>query len=297
MEDNRFTKRKKYLTIGNFEVECYKSSSRIRGEIPFAGMAFYHPGERMADFSFEIGEVEPDNSGKALFGSDSFAIPTFLYQRDTGWYDWRTRQNRGTQGLSFRIDPAWTRFVLYEDETETRGERAFWEFGHLFSYAVLNYDACVLHGVVMEYQGIGILVLAAAGTGKTTHTRMWRDHENALILNGDRCLCRKIREKWYAYGMPWAGSSGEYINRSVPVSVVVALERGAENVVTPVSSYDASICLMQRLFIPNWTGEMQTKAIDLAIDMAGSIPVLRFQCLPTLDSVQVLKTAILKVVR
>ena len=47
-----------------------------------------------------------------------------------------------------------------------------------------------------------------------------QDHKNALILNGDRCLCRKKHDVWYAYGMPWSGSSGEYINRRVPFGQV-----------------------------------------------------------------------------
>ena len=68
----------------------------------------------------------------------------------------------------------------------------------MFPYAVLNHHACVLHGVVMEYEGKGILVTAPAGTGKTTHTRMWRDWKHALILNGDRASAGS----WRAFGMP-----------------------------------------------------------------------------------------------
>ena len=56
-----------------------------------------------------------------------------------------------------------------------------------------------------------------------------QDHKNALILNGDRCLCRKKHDVWYAYGMPWSGSSGEYINRRVPISCIVCLNRGLYN--------------------------------------------------------------------
>lgn len=37
---------------------------------------------------------------------------------------------------------------------EQKGQDAFHEFGSLFCYAILNYDACVLHGVVMEYNGM-----------------------------------------------------------------------------------------------------------------------------------------------
>lgn len=293
MEPNWLNRRVKNLIIGDFVIACYKKSTDIRFEIPFAGMAFYQPGEQEADFKLMIDTVEPDDSGKLLFGSSDYRIPTFLYQRSNGSYNWLTRQDHDL-ALSYHISNDWTEFTLYEDETGSKGERAFYEFGSLFCYAVLNRQACVLHGVVMEYNGMGILVTAASGTGKTTHTRMWRNHENALILNGDRCLCRCIEGTWYAYGMPWSGSSGEYINRRVPISVIVSLKQSETNYVRKMDLFESNIYLMQRIFAPVWTGELQTKAFDLIGDMAEKILMLELNCRPDLESVQVLKDAIIK---
>lgn len=293
MEDNRFNRRIKNLTIGGFTIACTRICPGIRAEIPSSGMAFYHPEAAEADFQFKIDAVEPDNSGKLLFGSEDFMIPTFLWRRDSGCYDWITKQRDRTPGLAFRISPDWREFTLWRDETGSNGERAFHEFGSLFSYAVLNHDACVLHGVVMEYEGGGILVTAPAGTGKTTHTRMWRDMENALILNGDRCLCRKVDGVWYAYGMPWSGSSGEYINRRVKIGAIVALERGEENRVERMTAFPGALCLMQRIFAPVWQCRMQEEAFRLAEELATRIPVLKLFCRPEPESVQVLKRAVL----
>lgn len=292
MEDNRIRKSPKYLTIGDFSIAFQKESTNIKMDIPFSGMAFYHPEERACDFHFLIAAQETDKHRELLWGSEEFAIPTFLYQRHDGQFDWITKQKDRSPGLSFRISRDWNQFVLYEDHTKTNGERAFHEFGSLFSYAVLNHHACVLHGVVMEYNGMGILVLASAGTGKTTHTRMWRDHKNALILNGDRCLCRKNDGVWYAYGMPWSGSSGEYINRRVPISCIVCLNRGLQNTVQPLSIFDGTISLMQRIFAPVWPGELQNQAFSYCEELASEIPVLDFYCRPDLESVEVLAQAI-----
>ncbi len=292
MEDNRIRKSPKYLTICDFSIAFQKESTNIKMDIPFSGMAFYHPEERACDFHFLIAAQETDKHRELLWGSEEFAIPTFLYQRHDGQFDWITKQKDRSPGLSFRISRDWNQFVLYEDHTKTNGERAFHEFGSLFSYAVLNHHACVLHGVVMEYNGMGILVLASAGTGKTTHTRMWRDHKNALILNGDRCLCRKKDGVWYAYGMPWSGSSGEYINRRVPISCIVCLNRGLQNTVQPLSIFDGTISLMQRIFAPAWPGELQNQAFSYCEELASEIPVLDFYCRPDLESVEVLAQAI-----
>lgn len=292
MEDNRILKVPKYFTIGDYNILFQKKGSKIRVEIPFSGMAFYHPEKKKADFYFVIDNCEKDGNGELLWGSEDFSIPTFLYKRTNGFFDWMTKQKDRTPGMSFRISPDWTKFILYEDHTNTKGERAFREFGFLFSYAVLNFHACVFHGVVMEYRGKGILVMAPAGTGKTTHTRMWRDYKNALIINGDRCLCRKKDGIWYAYGMPWSGSSGEYINRKIPISYIVNLKRGKENRTEKVSVFDGTFRLMQRVFAPTWPGDLQNKAIDYCEELASEIPIVDFYCRPDPESVEVLSKAL-----
>ena len=293
MENSNIGSVSKNLVIGEFVISCYQKKPYLHIEIPTAAMAFYSPEELVPDFQFEVAEIKEDDSGKFLFGSEEYIIPTFLYQRESGGYDWITKQNNRTEKLSFHISSEWKNFTLYEDQTDSRGERAFHEFGSLFSYAVLNHYACVLHGVVMEYEGKGILVVAAAGTGKTTHTRMWRDYKSALIINGDRCLCRKKDDVWYAYGMPWSGSSGEYINRRVPISCIVNLNRGKENTVRKLSVFDGTLRLMQRVFAPAWPGEMQNKAFDYCEELASEIPVLDFYCRPDLESVEVLERAVM----
>lgn len=292
MEDNRLTSKSKNVTIGEFNIGFSRHCINMRMEIPFSCMAFYHPEVYWSDFNFILDHVETDNSGKLLFGSDEFANPTFLYQRENGCFDWITKHKDGTPALSFRISDDWTKFTLYEDNTNSKGERAFHEFGSLFSYAVLNHNACVLHGVVMEYEGMGILVTAPSGTGKTTHTRMWRDRENALIINGDRCLCRKIDGKWYAYGMPWSGSSGEYINRKIPISAIISLKRDNWNHVRTMKEVEGALCLMQRIFAPVWGCEMQNSALDIAEELASTIPMIELYCKPDFESVDALKEAI-----
>ncbi|WP_164130479.1 hypothetical protein [Sharpea azabuensis] len=110
-----------------------------------------------------------------------------------------------------------------------------------------------------------------------------QDHKNALILNGDRCLCRKKHDVWYAYGMPWSGSSGEYINRRVPISCIVCLNRGLQNTVQPLSIFDGTIRLMQRIFAPVWPGELQNQAFNYCEELSLEIPVLDFYCKPDLE--------------
>ncbi len=293
MESVFIGKKPQYLTIGEFNILCSKNSD-LHIDIPLSGRAFANLKPGFLDFQYIIEKVTILNMGKRVWGSNEFINPTFLYQEESGWLNWIKEEANTYNRISFRISPDWRQFILYEDTTQSKGEQAFREFGSLFSYAVLNHDACVLHGVVMEYEGKGILVTAPSGTGKTTHTRMWRDHKNALIINGDRCLCRKMGGRWYAYGMPWSGSSGEYINRKVPISCIVSLKRGDTNHAEPMSVFDGTIYLMQRIFAPVWQGDLQTKGFDLCEELASEIPMLEFFCRPELESVEVLERAVMQ---
>lgn len=232
---------------------------------------------------------------KLLFGFSECTYPTTLYQLDTGGYECWFQRPDGQTGVGFFISEDWSEIILICDETNDNGYMLYNRIGALFSICLLNRNACVFHGVVMEYEEKGILVMAAAGIGKSTHTNLWEKYENADILNGDRCLCRRIEDRWYAYGMPWAGSSDKVLNRRVPVNLIVMLERGKKNIVEKLSAFDSEISLLQRIFGPVSNGRLQDNAYRYVQDISEKIPVVRLYCRPDYDSVKVLKKAILDI--
>ncbi len=283
-----------FINLADFCVALYNRNKLFDFRENYPISAFLTSSCKTVDFNFRFKDTDGSVHRKFVWGSKDFRYPTFLFELDDGYFDWIVHTQDDTPALSFRISPDWTDITLYQDNTNTKGADAFREYGSLFAYSILPHHACVLHGVVMEYEGRGILVTAASGVGKTTHTRMWRDLKNALILNGDRCLCRKKDGVWYAYGMPWSGSSGEYINRRVPISCIVCLRRGSENTVSPMPQYSATIQMMQRIFAPVWPGELQNTGFDLCEELAAEIPILDFACRPEPESVDVLLEAVLR---
>lgn len=166
--------------------------------------------------------------------------------------------------------------------------------GNIFAYSILNRDAIVLHGVIIEYEGRGIIISAKSGTGKTTHARLWRDYKNAIIINGDRAICRQIGNTWYAYGSPWSGTSGESINRSVPIKAIVMLEQSIDNNVEELSPYEASLKLIERVFAPTWEVNLMNKAFDIIDNIVNDIPLLKLKCTPDKKAVEVLEEAMNK---
>ena len=278
------------FTVGISEYMLEKSSDLSLGLKIFS----IKDPERL-DIVLKQEEREPDNSEKKLlFGSSECTYPTFLYRLNSGDYECKFRQPDEMTGLSFYIPSDWTQIILTEDDTKDNGYMLFNRLGALFNLAVLNFNACVFHGVVMKYKDAGILVMAPAGTGKSTHTDMWEKKEHALIINGDRCLCRCINGVWYAYGMPWAGSSKKILNMSTKIHAIVMLERDNENHVLKMSPFNSELSLLQRMFAPVSKGILQEKAFEYARDIALKIPVFKLVCRPDYEAVDVLKEAIQK---
>lgn len=223
----------------------------------------------------------------------NFATKVYLLRNKD--YVFSFNENKEKPLLVFHVSHDWKKFTLLKDNTNDDGYILFNRTGALINLSFLIFHACVFHGVVMEYDGLGILVMAPSGVGKTTHTNMWEQYEDALIINGDRCLCRYIDGTWYAYGMPWAGSSGKILNRRVKINAIVDLNRGNINKAEIVSKFDAEVYLLQRIFAPVTYGHLQDLAFSHVHEIASEIPVIHFECRPDRESVQVLKEKILEI--
>lgn len=205
---------------------------------------------------------------------------------------WIQNDFNSNEILSFKISPSWKNVILTSDKTNTEGLYSMEYYGKIFFYSIIRYGGIVLHGALMEYDNKGIIISAPSGTGKTTHARMWRDTQRALIINGDRALCRKMDGKWTGFGMPWCGTSGEYINRDVEISAIVVLEQAKENSVEKLDTLQAFNHMIPNITAPTWEKNLLNKAMDYLEDIVNEVPVYKLKCTPDIEAVEVLKKEI-----
>ena len=105
--------------------------------------------------------------------------------------------------------------------------------------SVLQYDAFLMHGALIEHDGKGYLFTAKSGTGKTTHINLWKElfgDDKVTIVNGDKPIIRFIDGKAYAYGTPWCGKEGYNVNTRVELCAIIFLERAVDNSILKISS-------------------------------------------------------------
>lgn len=115
----------------------------------------------------------------------------------------------------------------------------FFTISEIYSLYILNKEAIVFHSSSIIYDDGAICFSGESGVGKSTHTSLWQQYYNTLILNDDSPTLRIIDNKPYACGTPFAGSSGINTNKIVPLKAIVFLEQAKENSIKTLSAHDA----------------------------------------------------------
>ena len=96
---------------------------------------------------------------------------------------------------------------------------------------LLSRDTLMLHGSTVSVDGQAYLFTAPCGTGKSTHTRLWRElfGQRAVMVNDDKAFLALRPDGVWAHGSPWMGKHGIGTNISAPLKGICFLQRGTEN--------------------------------------------------------------------
>lgn len=158
--------------------------------------------------------------------------------------------------------------------------------GSSFYRQLIKYDGMLIHASAVVKDGFAYLFSAPCGTGKSTHTSMWRKvfgKDQVLMLNDDKPALRCEDGKWYAYGTPWSGKTAQNTNIRVPLGGVCILERGDENKIVPFGGAKAAFALLEQTVRPV-TAEGRSKLLDLLGDMMEKTPIWKLTCTPTKEA-------------
>ena len=144
---------------------------------------------------------------------------------------------------------------------------------------MVDYDTFLFHCSAVAVDGKGYLFAAPSGTGKSTHTRLWRTYfgDRAVMVNDDKPLLQVREEAIYVCGTPWCGKHGLNTNQKVPIQGICILERGRENSVEKISTMEAFAEMYKQTYRPGERGQM-IKTIALLKQLAERIPVYRMKC-------------------
>ena len=117
---------------------------------------------------------------------------------------------------------------------------------------MIDYNTILFHGSVIAVDGEAYLFTAKSGTGKSTHTRLWRKYlgKKAVMVNDDKPLLKITEEGVTAYGTPYNGKHRLGADISVPLKAICVLTRAEYNYIIPVSRGEVYHMLVQQTYRP-----------------------------------------------
>lgn len=179
---------------------------------------------------------------------------------------------------------------------------ALFRFGlwTMFNIAALERRAVAVHSSVISLDGRAVLFLGESGTGKSTHTRLWREHiPGARLLNDDSPIIRIAPEGAaeaasapaadtipalqgvLACGSPWSGKTPCYRNVSHPIAGIVRLSQAPQNRIRRLRPIEAIGALLPSC-PPSFAHDerLEDAICRLVSQIVAQVPVYHLECLP-----------------
>lgn len=147
------------------------------------------------------------------------------------------------------------------------------------AYELLNRDTVLLHGSTVGLDGNAYLFTAPCGTGKSTHTRLWREAfgSRTVMVNDDKTFLRITPSGVLAFGSPWSGKHGLATNICLPLRGICFLSRGKENVLQPELPEEAMPEMLHQCLIPE-DAAGANQAHELLKRLAQVVPLWKLEC-------------------
>ena len=142
-----------------------------------------------------------------------------------------------------------------------------------------EYGTVLFHGSCVAVDGAAYLFAARSGTGKSTHTRLWREllGDRAVMVNDDKPLIHVSEDSAEIYGTPWDGKHRLSSNICVPLRAVCLLERAEENRIEPVGAREVYPVLVRQTYRPA-DPEALAETLKLIDRLVRSVKLYRLRC-------------------
>ena len=136
-----------------------------------------------------------------------------------------------------------------------------------------------MHCSSIAYKGNGILFTAPSGTGKSTHSALWKRHfgEDVVIVNDDKPLLHITPDVIEVCGTPWDGKHKRSANISAPIKSIVILSQGSENKIEKATKQEAFYTILNQT-IRAMDKNLMTLVLDMVERLLDRVPVYKLSC-------------------
>lgn len=155
-----------------------------------------------------------------------------------------------------------------------------------YGLVTLPHRTIAIHTSVIEYKGRTVLFLGESGTGKSTHTRLWRENiAGAVLLNDDSPMLRIIDGKPWMFGSPWSGKTPCYKQENYPLAACVRLSQAPYNKIRRLSIPQAYAALHPSC-PPDFAYDdaLYDHISETIGEVLAQVPLYHLACLPDADA-------------
>ena len=141
------------------------------------------------------------------------------------------------------------------------------------------FGGVLLHASCIAVEGKAYLFSAPCGTGKSTHTTLWKQYfgDRAVYVNDDKpALCVRDGDI-FACGTPFSGKTDLNTDLCVPVEGICFLERGEQNTIRKISAGEALPRFLSQTFRPSDPVGME-KALEILDTIFSIVPIYELHC-------------------
>jgi MoaA/NifB/PqqE/SkfB family radical SAM enzyme len=268
--------------------ECAGITIRVDSDLPISETTFHPkfrlfesagPGEDTVSIRhhFSLPDLSRQNLGKPIYRKAPWAI----HKSGDSWVYVGISPTEGDANIHrvavFNSDH--TRARIYNDPAR---EKSFRD-GNLASLTMFPTDqillaqlladrqGCYLHSCGVILDGQGLLFVGHSEAGKSTTTRMLKEH--AEILCDDRIIIRKATDGFKIHGTWSHGEVPDVSASSAPLRAIMFLIKDTENRVVPISDTREAVRKMLACLIkPFVTAEWWDKTLTVVEQIAREVP-------------------------
>ena len=176
---------------------------------------------------------------------------------------------------------------LCEIEAENTDNSNAYSPGYLESLAVyrkiceylIDYNIILFHCSAVEVDGNAYLFTAPSGTGKSTHTRLWRKRfgSRLTVINDDKPLLEFKNDEILVYGTPYGGKHNLQTNTCARVSGIVYLCQSVNNEIRRLTPGEAYSLMFLQAYRSKNKKDSVLKTLEFVTRLCG-LPVFRLDC-------------------
>ncbi len=249
-----------------------------------------HESPVLFELSAELGEIVAPS---ALYLHITSVQPT-----DLAFEVWRNE--KGNYAIIVSDDEGTSKSLIYADASfrkasvvishDTTKPSVLLNNAIMLCYAFAGaYEQTLLvHASVPQIGVTAFLFQGLSGTGKSTHSQLWRTHiPQVELLNDDNPVVRIAADGSISvWGTPWSGKTPCYRNVRCDLGGILRLQQSSENSIRRLRPVEAFASLLASCSTMLWDKASYSAICSTVEKVVGLVPAYHLQCLPNREAAE-----------